>query len=216
MQVVGIIKDIRVDGFEKLIAPTVYTAAKYNATDYPNSGGANYLIRFDPKKQRQVIAEIEMLWKKLYPEYPIQYTYLQDELDKKIAEHKRFMKMVQIFSLLSISLSLIGLFALAAFFTKQRTKEIAIRKILGADHRSIFILLNKDYLWLVLVANIISWPLIYLAVDYWLKSFAYRIDMPILPFAIAFITSVAFTILTVSLQVRNAVSANPVKALKYE
>ncbi|RYG19111.1 MAG: FtsX-like permease family protein [Chitinophagaceae bacterium] len=214
-QVVGVIKDIQVSGFEDKIEPTVFTAAKVNATGYPNDG-LNYVIRFDPKKQKSVLADLEKLWKREFPTYPLNYTFIKDDLSAVLIAHYRFKQMVRVFSFLSITLSLIGLFSLAAFLTKQRTKEIAIRKILGADSKTLFFLLNKGYFWLMLCANIISWPLIYIAVDYWLKGFAYRINISLLPFAIAFMVSMIITIITVSLQVKNAVKANPVDALKYE
>jgi len=214
-QVVGIIKDIQVKGFENLIEPTVYTASKINATGYPING-MNHLIRFQSQKQKSVLAEIEKLWKRAYPSYPLTYTYVKDDLIKVLDAHQRFKRIVKIFSYLSISLSLIGLFSLAAFLTRQRIKEIAIRKILGADHPSIFWLLNKEYLKLMLTANVLSWPLIYLAINYWLKGFAYRIDLPIFPFVTALIVSIIITMITVSLQVKNAVMATPVDALKHQ
>ena len=214
-QVVGVIKDIQISGFENVIEPTVFTASTINATGYPNIG-LNYVIRFDPKKQKSVLADIEKLWKREFPSFPLNYTFVKDDLNKVLTAHYRFKQLVRVFSFLSITLSLIGLFSLAAFLTKQRTKEIAIRKILGADHKTIFFLLNKGYFWLMLCANIVSWPIIYIAVDHWLKGFAYRIDIPILPFVIAFAVSIVVTIITVSTQVRNAVKANPVDALKYE
>ncbi len=214
-QVVGVIKDVQTAGFDQLIKPTVYTAAKVNATGYSNIG-VNYIVKFDELKQAHVLDEIEKIWKKAYPAYPFTYSFLQDDLSKTLVAHFRFQTMVKLFSFLSIVLSLIGLFSLAAFLTKQRTKEIAIRKILGADKVSIFYLLNKRFLWMMMLANIIAWPLIYIAVEYWLKEFAYRIDMPVFPFIIAFITSVLATFLTVCIQANNAVNANPVNALKYE
>ena len=216
LTVIGVIKDMQTAGFDQLTVPAVYSAAKINATDYPNNRGGNYIIRFDDQKKKQVISDIERLWKKLYPEYPIKYTYVQDDLNEKIIAHLRFKKMVEIFSALSISLSLIGLFALAAFLIKQRTKEIAIRTILGADHISLFVLLNKGYFLLMLASNIVAWPLIYIAIDYWLKGFAYRVEITCLPFLVAFTFSIVITIVTVSVQVKNAIKQNPVKALKYE
>lgn len=214
-QVVGIIKDIQVAGFETRILPTVYTAANNNATGYPNQG-VNYIVKFDQQKQKNVLAAINGVWKRQYPAFPFSYTYIQDDLSKVLVVHERFKEMVKLFSFLSISLSLIGLFALAAFLTKQRTKEIAIRKVLGADHRTLFLLLNKNYVWLMVIANVVSWPFIYIAVNHWLSGFAYRIDLPVLPFVIAFGVSIATTVLTVSIQVKNAVTAKPVDALKYE
>ena len=215
VQVIGIIKDIQVSGFDKSSPPTIYTASKFNATYYPNNGFSN-LIRYDQRKEKQVIAELNKVWKEVSPEYPLNFSFLEHDFKKLFISHERFKQMVKLFSLLSISLSMIGLFSLAAFMTRQRTKEIAIRKVLGADDKDIFFLLNKGYLWLILGANVAAWPLIYIAAQHWLLGFAYRIEMPVLPFLIAFVVSILVTALTVSVQVKNAVEANPVNALKYE
>eukprot|EP01136_Pigoraptor_vietnamica_P002613 Opistho-1_new@30828 len=214
-QVIGVIKDIQVAGFEKQIEPTVYSASVVNGSDYPNLMGGNYVVRYETSQQQKVLQEIEALWKRHYPEFPITYNFVQDDLSKVLLTHKRLMQMVKIFTFLSISLSLIGLFALASFLTKLRTKEIAIRKILGADHFSIYFLLNKSYFWLIILANVVSWPIIYLAINYWLKGFAYRIDMPLFPFVLAFCISMCFTMLIVSMQIKKVIHASPVDALKY-
>ncbi|WP_316794159.1 ABC transporter permease [Pedobacter frigoris] len=215
VQVVGVIKDIQVAGFDKASPPTVYTASKFNATYYTNDGFTN-LVTYDPKKEKYVLAELDKIWKQASPDYPLSFSFLEHDFKKLFVSHERFKQMVKLFSLLSISLSMIGLFSLAAFMTRQRTKEIAVRKILGADDKDIFFLLNKGYLWLMLGANVVAWPFIYIAVQHWLSGFAYRIEMPAFPFLIAFIVSILVTALTVSVQVKNAVSANPVDALKYE
>ncbi|RZK78238.1 MAG: ABC transporter permease [Pedobacter sp.] len=215
-EVVGVIKDIQVSGFDELIEPRVYTAAEKNATGYPADTRFYHLISYDQQKEKYVLDQLNKLWKLKYKGYPLTYTFLKDDLKMLLVKHDQFKQMVKMFSILSIGLSLIGLFALAAFMTKQRTKEIAIRKVMGADDKDIFLLLNKGYLWLMLGANIIAWPLIYVALQHWLADFAYRIDIPLLPFVIAFVVSLIITVITVSLQVNNAVKANPVRALKYE
>ena len=215
-EVVGIIKDIQVSGFDKLIEPRVYTASANNATGYPANTRFYHLISYDQSKEKYVLSQLNKLWKEKYPAFPLSYTFLKDDLKKLMVKHNQFKQMVKLFSGLSIALSLIGLFALAAFMTKQRTKEIAIRKVMGADDKDIFFLLNKGYLWLMLGANVIAWPLIYITVQHWLADFAYRVEIPLLPFVIAFSVSLITTVITVSLQVYNAVKTNPVKALKYE
>lgn len=126
------------------------------------------------------------------------------------------MNMIILFSLISVSLSLLGLFALSTFVAKRRTKEVAVRKVLGASNIEIINLLNKSFLILVVVANLISWPIAYILVKKWLDGFAYRINMPIFPFFMATAVSIIIAILTVSIQARKAAIANPVKALKYD
>jgi len=215
VQVIGIIKDMQISGFEHFIEPTLYTMANKNATGYPNTG-VNYIIRFENRKQAAVMAGLEKTWKEKFAAFPFTFSYVKDDLSRVIKPHERFRKMVNVFSFMSITLSLIGLLALAAFLTQQRKKEIAIRKILGAGDKSLFILLNKNYFWLIVGANVLAWPLIYLAVNQWLSGFAYRIEVPLMPFIIALLVSVVMTAITVSLQVKKAIKASPVDALKYE
>ncbi|MNQ80097.1 FtsX-like permease family protein [compost metagenome] len=133
-----------------------------------------------------------------------------------LEENRRFMNMIVLFSVVSVSLSLLGLFALSTFVAKRRTKEIAVRKVLGASNIQIVNLLNKSFLILVIVANLISWPIAYILVKKWLEGFAYRIDMPVYPFMLATVISIIIAVLTVSIQARKAAVGDPVNALKYE
>ena len=126
------------------------------------------------------------------------------------------MQMIILFSIVSVTLSLLGLFALSAFMAKRKTREIAIRKVLGATDLQLINMLNRSFLILVLAANLTSWPIAYIITSRWLQGFAYRIDMPVLPFALATIISIIIALLTVSVQAQKAALGNPVKALKYE
>ena len=126
------------------------------------------------------------------------------------------MNMIVLFSTISVSLSLLGLFALSTFVAKRRTKEVAVRKVLGAANYEIINLLNRSFLILVIIANVISWPIAYILIKKWLDAFAYRIDMPVLPFIVATVVSITIAILTVSIQARKAATMDPVTALKYE
>ncbi|MCY1377647.1 acidobacterial duplicated orphan permease [compost metagenome] len=124
--------------------------------------------------------------------------------------------MLALFSVLSFSLSLFGLFALAAFIIRQRTKEIALRKVLGAEKADLLLLLNKGQVAMVIIANLIAFPLTYIFITNWLNSFAYRIEVNLLPFSLALIASLTVTIITVSLQAGRTLKTSPVQALKYE
>ena len=109
-----------------------------------------------------------------------------------------------------------GLFAIAAFTTQRKRKEINIRKVLGASLFDILKLLNKNFAILVIVANLIEWPIAYLVLNQWLNEFAFRIAMPVFPFVFSGVITLLLTILIVSLQSFKAANANPVDALKYE
>ncbi len=211
-QVVGVIKDYHNEGFDKAVLPTVYKVTNLGGTTSTN----NMLIRFDTENYQGIIKKIETEWKKLYPDFPMKYVAMEDAFQHELKSSHRLMQLVVLFSIISIVLSLLGLFALSAFMAKRRTKEIAIRKILGASDIQLINMLNRSFLILVLIANLISWPTAFILTNKWLESFAYRIDMPIWPFVIATITSVTVAIFTVSLQARKAAVNNPVDALKYE
>ena len=217
LKVIGVIKDIQVANFEEAVKPSIYVVQS-SITD--KKIGTYYspstLVKFEPAKLKNVIAELEKIFQEKNSFYPLTYTLLEDEMSSILVEHERFGKMVTLFSWLSLVLSLCGLFSLAAFITKQRTKEIAIRKVLGAEDTDMLLLLNKGYIGIILIANIIAIPISYILVSKWLSKFAYSIEITPLPFIIAFILTILITIITVTLQARKAVRTNPVLILKYE
>lgn len=211
-QVVGIIKDYHNEGFDKEILPTIYKASSMGGTSSTN----NLLIRFENENYKQTISLIEEEWKKHYPDYPMVYTAAENAFQDALKADRRFIEMVTVFSFISVALSLLGLFALAAFVSKRRTKEIAIRKILGASDLQIMKMLNRSFLVLVMFANVISWPIAYILASKWLSGFAYRIEMPFFPFLVATLLSLTIALLTVSFQAKKAAVTDPVNALKYE
>jgi len=211
-QIVGVIKDYHNEGFDKAVLPTIYKVTYLGGMSMTN----NLLVRLDADNSADVLKRIETEWKTLYPDYPMAYTTMTDAFGKVLEDNKRFMNMIVLFSIISVSLSLLGLFALSTFVAKRRTREIAVRKVLGASNMQIVNLLNKSFLILIVTANLISWPIAYILIKKWLDGFAYRIDMPILPFVSATLISIIIAILTVSIQARKAAVTDPVNALKYE
>lgn len=211
-QIVGVIKNYHNEGFDKAVLPTVYKVSHLGGTSNTN----NLLVRFDTKNYKGIIDKIEGEWKKLYPDFPLQYQSMDDAFSEILEENKRFMNMVVLFSVVSVSLSLLGLFALSTFVAKRRTKEIAVRKVLGASNFQIVNLLNQSFLILVVTANLISWPIAYILIKKWLEGFAYRIDMPFYLFILASMISIIIAVLTVSIQAHKSAVGNPVAALKYE
>jgi len=217
VHIIGVIKDIQVDGFESAVQPSVY----YVQTDKYKGGVSGYhkqtaLIRFDPLKREHVVREIDRIFLEMNHYYPANYTFVSDDLSAVLVDHIRFEKMLSLFSALSFSLSLFGLFALAAFIIRQRTKEIAIRKVLGAERTDLLLLLNKGQVAMVIIANLIAFPLTYIFMMKWLNTFAYRMEMNAFPFSLAFLASLTVTIITVSLQAGRTLRTSPVQALKYE
>lgn len=211
-QIIGVIKDYNNEGFDKAVLPTIYKVTHLGGSSNTN----NLLVRFDSDNYKPALNAIEAEWKKTYPNFPMIYTAVEDAFQKAMEPTRKQMQIIVLFSIISIILSLLGLFALSTFMAKRRTKEIAIRKILGASDFQIINMLNRSFLILVITANLISWPIAYVLTKKWLAGFAYRIDMPIWPFAIATLASVFIAVFTVSLQARKAAVNNPVDALKYE
>jgi len=211
-QIIGVVGNYHSDGFDKTVLPTIYKITYLGGM----SAVGNLLVRFDTNNEKVLIGNIENEWKRYYPNYPMQYQTLETAFKKIMESDNRFMNMIILFSAISVSLSLLGLFALSTFIAKRRTKEIAVRKILGASNVQIVNLLNKSFLVLVVIANLISWPIAYILIKRWLEGFAYRIEMPIFPFLLATIVSIIIAVLTVSIQARKAAIGDPVNALKYE
>jgi putative ABC transport system permease protein len=124
--------------------------------------------------------------------------------------------LITTFSGLAIFLACLGLLGLVAYAAERRTKEIGVRKVLGASVGGMMALLSKDLLQLVLIANLIAWPIVYYAANHWLQAFAYRIDIGILPFLLSTTLTVIIALATVSYQAHKAARANPIDALRNE
>jgi putative ABC transport system permease protein len=161
---------------------------------------------------------IEESWKKLAPESPIEYFFLDTVFGRRYRSEERLQRLFGYFSGLAIFIACLGLFGLASFAAEQRTKEIGIRKILGASETSLIILLSKEFTLLVLIANLAAWPLAYLAMRNWLEGFAYRIQLNnhLGFFLLASAVALVIAWLTVSFQAIKASLVNPIDSLRYE
>jgi putative ABC transport system permease protein len=161
---------------------------------------------------------IEESWKKLAPESPIEYFFLDTVFGRRYRSEERLQRLFGYFSGLAIFIACLGLFGLASFAAEQRTKEIGIRKVLGASETSLIILLSKEFTLLVLIANLAAWPLAYLAMRNWLEGFAYRIQLNnhLGFFLLASAVALVIAWLTVSFQAIKASLVNPIDSLRYE
>ena len=164
----------------------------------------------------ETISAIEDVWKGVNPNTPFEYHFLNEIIDKQYDSEQRISKVVNYFTFLAIFVSCIGLFGLSAYMAEQRTKEIGIRKVLGASVSAILGLLSKDFLKLVLMAILVAWPISYVAMRLWLQEFAYRIDVGIATLLLAGIAALLIALLTISFQAIRAATANPVETLRYE
>ncbi|MBD0332808.1 MAG: ABC transporter permease, partial [Chitinophagaceae bacterium] len=213
VQIIGVIKNFNVSGFENAVQPVVFTVGN-NACMFQSGGGI--LVKINSNNIAQTTAAIEKTWKKIDPDFPIRYSFLDDNFQKLFASYMRLQMIINFFAFTAIFISVIGLFALTAFLIGRRTKEIGIRKILGANVGHLGVLLGKDFVRLVILAVIIATPLGWWAANTWLQSFAYRISINWITFLSAALIIVVIAVLTMSIQTIKAAIANPVKNLRTE
>ena len=162
------------------------------------------------------LASIEKTFKNFLPEYPFNYSFLDEDIDSLYLGEEQTGKIIRTFSLIAIFIACLGLFGLATFAAEKRTKEIGIRKVLGATSSSIMFLLSTEFTKWVLLANILAWPIAYFAMNKWLQGFAYRIIVRLWPFMLGALLSFAIAMVTVGYQALKSAVSNPVDSLRYE
>jgi putative ABC transport system permease protein len=215
-EVIGVVKDFHFSSIHNQIEPFIMHVSE---NPIPN-----FYIRLKEEQTAEAIAFIDQKRTELGNVLPFNYFFFNDKLDEMYASEQKLSYLFTIFAILTIFISCLGLLGLTSFITQQRTREIGIRKVMGASSGMITWMLNRDFLILVLMGNIIAWPLSYLAMDKWLQDFAYRIDFSISPFVLntlapfvmATLVSAIIAMITVSLLSIRAANANPVDAIRYE
>ncbi len=165
---------------------------------------------------REIVRFAENTWSGLFPGYPFEYFFLDDDFKRMYGKEERLGQMIGTLTFLGIFITGLGLWGLSSLSTEQRTKEIGIRKIMGASVPKIILLLSKDFLRWVLAANIIAWPIGYYVLRDWLQNFAYRTRIAPEIFVLAAVFTLGIALLTVSLQTRRTAKASPVDSLRYE
>ncbi len=182
------------------------------------SPGANWtgLVRLHPERVSAGLAYLEKVWSRFVPDRPIEFHFVSDQIQRQYRSEQRLGYLFIIFATLAIFIACLGVFSLAGFMAEQRTKEIGIRKVLGASVPSIIGLLSKEFVQLVIVAMLIASPIAYFAMNRWLQDFAYRVEIGWWVFALAGGVALLIALLTVSTQAVKAALANPVEALRYE
>ena len=174
------------------------------------------VLRIRPENTAQTLSFLEMQWKRFVPDMPFEYHFLDEMIDWIYFNEQLTGKMLGVFSLLAIFVACLGLFGLAAFMVQSRTKEIGVRKVLGASTTHLVMLLSREFILLILLANLIAWPIAYYLMHDWLSGFAYQTDLNVLPFAASAIMALIIASGTVSMQAIRAARSNPIDALRYE
>ncbi|KRT15425.1 cell division protein FtsX [Pedobacter ginsenosidimutans] len=209
LTIVGVVKDYVMESPYQSPKPLIIAQNK-QAT-------STIIIRLnDQSNVTSSINKINEITKKLNPAFPTEVKFVNENFQSKFQNEKLLGTLSNWFGGFAIFISCLGLLGLALFMAEQRKKEISIRKVLGASTANILTLLNKDFIKLVAIANVIAFPLAYIIINKWLSGYEYRISVSALPFIAAISLSVIITILTVSIQSVKVAKANPVDALKYE
>ncbi|NRF40838.1 ABC transporter permease [Pedobacter foliorum] len=206
--IVGIVKDFNDKSLRQAISPILISSQK---NEYYNMA-----IKMDSKQMMTAMKQVDKIWNELFPNDVYGSAFLNDDLNSYYNTERVMGVLFRVFSGVIIFISFIGLFGLISFVASQRTREVAIRKVLGASNYELVRMLNGSFLLMVFLANLVAWPLAYIFVSKWLSEFAYRIPLSIWPFAIAMAISMTITFITVSLRSYKAAQTNPIDALKYE
>jgi putative ABC transport system permease protein len=208
-EIVGILENYHQMSLKESVSPLVfrYTPGNSNFISFKLENSEGF---------KNVLGAIEEPWKTFFPGNPIDYFSLDQFFNRQYESDRQFGQIFSLFTLLAIFIACLGLFGLASFMTMQRTKEIGIRKVLGSTPTNIVLLLSKGFIQLVLIANIIAWPLAYWLMTTWLESFPYRIDVNPLLFLFAGIGVVVIAFVAVGLHTLKAALINPAETLKYE
>ncbi|MEL6719098.1 MAG: FtsX-like permease family protein, partial [Bacteroidota bacterium] len=173
-------------------------------------------LKISAGQDRAVLDQVKKLWSNFAPQSPFNFTFLDESINAQYQSEERLASVLSTFTFLSIFIACLGLLGLITYITQQRTKEIGIRKVLGASVSSIVRLLSKDFLKLLLIALVIASPVAYYFMQNWLQNFAYPIDIQWWMFALAGISAIVIAFLTVSLQSIRAALVNPVESLRNE
>ncbi|MEI9920699.1 MAG: ABC transporter permease [Bacteroidota bacterium] len=208
-QVVGVVKDYNQASLYDPIEPMMI---------YLNPNPPNVFVRLAPGDPRVSVDALEQQWKQVFPNQPFEYNFLDADLDSQYEADKKRSQIFTAFSGLTIVIACLGLLGLAAYTTEQRTKEIGVRKVIGASVNGLVLLVSKEFFVLVIIGTILAFPAAWLVTDRWLRNFAYRVhlDDEWATFVVSAVLAVLITLITVGYHVIRAALANPVNALRDE
>ncbi|MEO8471595.1 MAG: ABC transporter permease [Chryseolinea sp.] len=208
LEVVGVLENYHQMSLKEAVVPLVFR--------YTPDFSRFISFKIEIGNYQNVLSSIEGPWNQIFPGNPIDHFVLDQFFNRQYERDRKFGQVFTIFTLLAIFIACLGLFGLSSFMTSQRTKEIGIRKVLGSSAEGVVLLLSKGFITLVLIANLIAWPLSWLVMDYWLTGFPYRISMSPMFLIAAGAGVIIIAFISVSFQTLKAARINPAKTLKYE
>lgn len=205
--IIGVVKDFNFQTLKKKITPLAI---------FPGSEGDLLLVRLNSADIYKSIQKIESKWEAFTDDTPFNYSFIDEDFNAKFRKEKQLVKIFLVFTILAIVIACLGLFGLSSFMAEQRRKEMGIRKVLGASVMVILRALSIEFFGLIMIAFLLAIPATYFIINWWLKSFAYRIGIDMISFIYGGIAAILITILSVAYQSLKVASNNPVEALKYE
>jgi len=209
-KIIGIVKNFHTRSLHSEIGPVIFTLSQRH-------GSHSYIfVKIKPHDISGTIAHLKAKTTEFSPHHLFTYTFLDDEFNQQYGNDQRTGKIYQYFTFLAIFVSCLGLLGMASFATAQRTKEIGIRKVLGASVKKIITLISKDFLLLLLISNGIAWPVAYYLIKSMLNNYAYRTDISIWIFVFSGMAALVIALLTICARIIRAAYANPVESLRYE
>ena len=209
--VIGVIRDFHLQGLQSMIEPL--------AIDYIHSLYgylATITLDVDTDNLKKVLVFAEKAWKEIFPGRPFEYSFLDEEFNNLYKKEEVNSRTFRVFALIGLIVACLGLLGLASFAAEQRTKEIGIRRVLGASASGIVMMLSREFIKWVLIANAIAFPVAYFAMNRWLQNFAYRTSIGLWVFILSALLALILAVITVSFQAIKAAVANPVDSLRYE
>jgi ABC-type antimicrobial peptide transport system permease subunit len=207
--IVGVLKNFHFKGADQAIEPMAFALA-------PIGYLRCILVRLTPGNIPESLKAVEKTWKEVVPEYPLAYTFIDQDYDNLFKAQVRITSLLKYFTILALIIACLGLYGLSSYSAERRTNEVGIRKVMGAGSFAIMYALAKEFLLLVLISIVIAIPVGWIIVGNLLKQFAYRIEISIPVFIIIALGAIIIAMLTVSFQAYKASGTNPAEALKVE
>jgi putative ABC transport system permease protein len=211
-RIVGVVGDFHIQSMRQPIG----LLALYLKPPTQNWNRRYLTIKIRPENIPGTLKDIQNTMNRFAPGYPFEYSFFDDVFDQTFKADQKMGSLFQTFALIAILIACLGLFGLSSFSTEQRTKEIGIRKVLGASIPGIVVLLGRDFLKWVLLANIIAWPVGYFVMNKWLENFAYRTRLSVEIFFLSSLLALVIAVFTVGFQTLKSAAANPIDSLRYE
>ena len=213
--IIGVVKDANFKSLKEPIQPIIFHLTNNYSDDVMNLFGVIY-ISIKPGNISNTLKTIKNTWENFNPGYPFEYYFLDDTYNNLYQSEEKLADIFGVFTSQALFVTILGLFGLALFMTEQRTKEIGIRKVLGASVLNILSLLSGSFTKWLIIANFIAWPAAWYVMSKWIQSYAYHIDISFLTFILAGLVTLFVTLITVGLTTMKAVIANPVESLRNE